>query len=63
MLACVCRPVTGSLTKPPSNLAPQKRPIVVTCEPRITSTASVNKKVVFFLYKLICQSAWDVFPF
>lgn len=48
MLACVCRPVTGSIAKPPSNLAPQKRPIVVTCEPRIASTA-LNKKVVFYI--------------
>lgn len=46
MLACVCRPVTSTLPKPPTlSSAPQKRSpsMVVTCEPRTTST--IDKKV------------------
>lgn len=44
MLACVCRPVTSTLPKPPALSAPQKRPTstVVTCEPRTTSDNRLN---------------------
>lgn len=46
MLACVCRPVTSTLPKPPASSMPQKRPpttVVVTCEPRTaSSTPSKN---------------------
>lgn len=45
MLACVCRPVTSTLPKPPPLSAPQKRPtsmVVVTSEPRTTIDKRLN---------------------
>lgn len=44
MLACVCRPVTSTLPKPPALSAPQKRPtsMVVTSEPRTTIDKRLN---------------------
>lgn len=45
MLACVCRPVASSFVKPPMIGAPQERPSVVTCEPKIGTATIVNQKV------------------
>lgn len=46
-MACVCRPVTSTLPKPPALSAPQKRPpsTVVTCEPRTTTTSSSSNDI------------------